>query len=81
MDVLMAPGVRGATSRVHMVELFSVPIATSYQTIGLTPVETCLEQLIVRKYIMYSLLYRQNGSIHIHSLGSGVLVMITSIQT
>ena len=45
MDVLMAPGVRSATSRVHMVELFFVPTTTSRQTIGLTPVETRLEQL------------------------------------
>ena len=43
--VLMAPGMRDATSHVHMAEVFSVPIATSYQTVGLTPVETCLEQL------------------------------------
>ena len=73
--VLMAPGMRDATSHVHMAEVFSVPITTSYQTVGLTPVETRLEQLIVRKYM---LLYRENGSMHIHSLGSGVLVMITS---
>ena len=50
MAVLMAPGMRGATSHAPMAEVFSVPIATSYQTVGLTPVETRLEQFIVRKY-------------------------------
>ena len=45
MDVLMAPGVRDATSHVCMVELFSVLTTISHQTVGLTLVETRLEQL------------------------------------
>ena len=45
MDAVMAPGVRDATSHAHMAEVFSVPIATSYQTLDLTLVETLLGQL------------------------------------
>ena len=45
MDVLMAPGMRDTTSHAHMVELFSVLTTTSHRTVGLTPVETRLEQL------------------------------------
>ena len=45
MDVLMAPGMRDATSHAHMAEVFSVPITTYHQTIGLTPVEMFQGQL------------------------------------
>ena len=58
MDVLMAPGVRDATSHAPMVELFSVLTTTSRQTVGLGKVETLLGQLqqrIVRKYLLLSI--------------------------
>ena len=61
MDAVMASGTRYATSHVHLVEGFSVLTIACLQTVGLTPVETLLWQLIVRKDM---LLYRENRSIH-----------------